>query len=189
MYSYWYEYVPTYYNIIRNTVQVQARTRTLIQLNTELLAFTGDIRVRSQEQHKAALTASTHDNPLPALGALAPQSEVVNVRKLMFVPYPVMRVLLEKHLPPRQAFLAVYTFLESNNVLDPFSPLLDFLRIGSTATPAGSPGNLHLVPGPIFRSDKKLVGFMKDRVLYRDLPFHDPRAKSEAPHVREKQEP
>ena len=90
---------------------------TLIKLNSDLLAFTEDVRVRSQEQHKDALTASTNNNPLPALGDLAPQTKVIKVRKLMFVPFPVMRVLLEKNFSPRQAFLAIYTFLESNNVL------------------------------------------------------------------------
>ena len=55
-----------------------------------------------------------------------------------------------------------------------FSPLLDFLHIASTADNTGNPNNLHITPGPMFFSDKKLAGFMKDKVLYRDLLFHNP---------------
>ena len=91
-----------------------------------------------------------------------------------------MHQLLEKNLSPRQAFLEIYTFLQTNNVLTEFSPLLDFLRIASTADTTVAPANQHLSPGPMFCSDKKLVSFMKDRVLYRDLHFHDPCTVPEA---------
>ena len=74
----------------------------------------------------------------------------------MFVPFTIMHLLLKKHLSPRQVFLEIYTFLETKNVLTDFSPLLDFLRIASTADSTGAPVNQHLSPGPIFRSDKKI---------------------------------
>ena len=70
-----------------------------------------------------------------------------------------MHVLLEKIVAPCQAFLELSTFLETNNVLTAFSPLLDFLRTTSTADNTGAPANQHLFPGPMFRSDKKIGEF------------------------------
>ena len=67
-------------------------------------------------------------------------------------------------MSPRQAFLEIYTFLEANNVLTQFSPLLDFLRIASNVDNPGAYTNQHLTPGPMFCWE--LVSFMKDRVLY-----------------------
>ena len=93
----------------------------------------------------------------------------------MFVPFPAMHVLLKKNLSPHQAFLDMHDFLESNHTLTQFSSLLDFLQIASTADKTGNLSNLHLTPGPMFFSDKKLVGYMKDKILYQDLPFHNPR--------------
>ena len=92
----------------------------------------------------------------------------------MFVPFPVMRVLLEKNISPRQAFLDMQASLESNHALMQFSTLLDFLRIAGTADNTGDPNNLHLTPGLYSFQTKKLVGFMKEEVLYRDLPFRNP---------------
>ena len=76
----------------------------------------------------------------------------------MFVPFPIMHVLLEKNLFPRQAFLDMHAFLESNYTLTQFSPLLDFLCIASTADNTGNPNNLHFTLGPMFFSDKKIGG-------------------------------
>ena len=84
---------------------------------------------------------------------MVPGTEIISARKLMFVPFPVMHLLLEKNLSPRQAFLEIYTFLEANKVLTQFSPLLAFLCIASTTDTTGAPANQHLTPGPIFRSD------------------------------------
>ena len=106
-----------------------------------------------------SLTAATNDNLLPAFGDLAPETKIINARKLMFVPFPIMHLLLEKNFAPRQAFLEIYTFLEINNVLTAFSPLLDFLRIASTADNTGAPANMHLFIGPMFRFDKKIGEF------------------------------
>ena len=38
------------------------------------------------------------------------------------------------------------------------------------------------MPGPMFLSDKKLMSFMKERVLYRDLPLRNPRTFPAANH-------
>ena len=139
---------------------------TLIKLTSNMFAFTGDVRVRLRDQHKAALIAATNDNLLPALEDMATRTEIIRAQKLMFVPFPVMHLLLEKNLSPCHTFLEIYTFLESNKVLAQFSPLLISLCIASTADSTGEPNSQHLTPGSMFLADKKLVSFMKERVLY-----------------------
>ena len=78
---------------------------TLVQLTSDLLAFTGGVKVWPREHHRVALTAATDDNRLPALGDLPPGTKIISARKLMFVPFPVMHLLLVRNLSPRQAFI------------------------------------------------------------------------------------
>ena len=73
-----------------------------------MLAFTGGVRVQPREQHKVALIAATNDNLLPALEDMAPGTKIISARKLMFVLFPVMHLLHEKNMSPRQAFLEIY---------------------------------------------------------------------------------
>ena len=81
---------------------------------------------------------------------MVPGTEIISARMLIFVPFPVMHLLLRIFLSPCQAFLEIYTFLETNKVLTEFSPLLDFLRITRTADNMGAPTNQHLLQGSMF---------------------------------------
>ena len=139
---------------------------TLIKLNSNMLAFTGGVRAQLQEKHKAALVAANDSDLLPCLEDMATGTEIIRAGRLMFVPFPVMHVLLENKLSSCQAFLDMPAFLESNHALTHFSPLLEFLRITSTPDNTGDPNNLHLSPGLMFFSDKKLVVFIKEKILY-----------------------
>ena len=146
-----------------------------MKLTSAVLSFAGTVRVQLLEQHKAALIAATNDATLLlALNDTAVGTEIIKVWIMMFVLSPVMHVQLEKNLSPRQAFLKMHAFLGSNHALIQFSPLVDFLYIASMANNCGYPNNLYTTPGPVFFSDKKLTGFMKDQVLYRNLLFHNP---------------
>ena len=121
------------------------------------------------------MAATADDTLLPSLEDTAAGTEIIKAQKMMFAPFPVMNFLLEKNISPRQAFINMYAFLETHHALLYFPPLLDFSCIASIADDTGKSNNMHTTtPNPVFFSNKKASASMKDRVLYCDLPFHNP---------------
>ena len=94
----------------------------------------------------------------------------IKARSSAFIPFELVPLLLEKQYTAREAFLVVHGHLTLHNVLDACGPLLDFLQVAGTYGTGDTIVNVLSEPGPTFRLEKQLTEYMREKVLYRDLP-------------------
>eukprot|EP00536_Pseudo-nitzschia_multiseries_P019064 jgi/Psemu1/58745/gm1.58745_g len=137
----------------------------LVQVTTDMLSKTPASRVLSLGHHTAELDAQLQRPYIPAvLKEGAAHSEMISAHKAFF------------GLGPWQAMWILYHQLSHHGlVVGTCAPLFDTVRVAVASTfPTAPAYDLTLTkPGPSFRSEPGLAMYMKNKVLYRDIPGLD----------------
>jgi len=156
----------------------------IVKVDWAMGEMTSDVNVYKEAHHKKKL----EDNPTAEI--LGPvkdddaQVETLSVRKSVYIPYCLMRLVLDQDLSPRKAFLLLFDFIHANNLVCCQS-VLDFCRVAATMAKSGdltpvvardTAGNITAVS-----IDRPLQRFMKEKVAYRDLKGLRPGQVTESP--------
>ena len=154
----------------------------IVQFDDTVLGITAEINVCTVAHHKIVLEGDDTIDLLPGRADGEPQTVAIRARKSAFIPFELMPYLLEKNFNPRQAFLVIDAYLQSHGLATECGPLLDFLRVAGTLPLVGlEPLVAHSQPGTTARIEKGLVRFMKQKVLFRDLPSYQRRTQRSDP--------
>jgi hypothetical protein len=121
-------------------------------------------------RHTELLTADEGLTIIPVRATTDATTRTIKTRTAAFIPFELVPLLIDRQYTAREAFLVVHAHLTTHGVLDACAPLLDFLQVAGTFGIGDTIGNALTEPGPPFRLDKHLTEYMREKVLYRDLP-------------------
>eukprot|EP00536_Pseudo-nitzschia_multiseries_P017358 jgi/Psemu1/50546/gm1.50546_g len=145
----------------------------LVLVNSTMLARTSATLVLALDHHLAEVVTGPpchHSYIVPMVLGGDAHMEVVNAYKACFIPFELVPLLLGKGHTPLQALRIIHPFLSNLSLVETCSPMFDTLRAVGTV-PSIVAGNITLIqPSPPFRSEPGLTLYMKNQVLYRDLP-------------------
>ena len=99
------------------------------------------------------------------------QKETIKVRKSVFIPFVLMRLVLDKDLSPRDTFLLLEATITAGK-LTCCQDILDFIRVaGTLPTATGIPLVARDTAGPPagISVNRALIKFLRIKVLERDL--------------------
>ena len=106
---------------------------------------------------------------MPVTTDQTPNAVEVRTRFTTWVPFVLVHLLLPALLPPAEAFRRVYEAAQINNLMGVCRPLLDFLKVASTAIPGGGSAVSRAWPNLSQPPNASLINFF-DHMVERDLP-------------------
>eukprot|EP00536_Pseudo-nitzschia_multiseries_P011819 jgi/Psemu1/30142/gm1.30142_g len=142
----------------------------LVLVDAVLLEQAPETLVLSLDRHLHVIKHAHHSHMIPMVLGDDPYMEVITPYKACFIPFALVPLLLGKGLSPIQALNIIYPYLDTLNLALTCTPLLNTLRAAGTG-PTIADGGVHFAtPGTPFRGEPGLTLYMRNQVLYRDLP-------------------
>eukprot|EP00536_Pseudo-nitzschia_multiseries_P016461 jgi/Psemu1/46299/gm1.46299_g len=142
----------------------------LVLVNAALLEQAPETLVLSLDRHLDVIKHAHHSHMIPMVLGDDPHMEVITPFKACFIPFQLVPLLLGKGLSPIHALNIIYPYLDTLNLALTCAPLLNTLRAAGT-DPTIVDGGVHFAtPGTPFRGEPGLTLYMRNQVLYRDLP-------------------
>ena len=147
----------------------------IIDIKEDSFDVVSSTNVYKMDEFKRKLLTDTLLTVFPRIRDNASQSETVDTRKTVFVPYGLVP-LLAKPVPTRDAFLIAYTWATDEGSVDRCINLLNLLRVGMTLS--GAANISEVVQGQIgdpVTPSAYLGRMMKIEVLEACLPGLTPK--------------
>eukprot|EP00536_Pseudo-nitzschia_multiseries_P010183 jgi/Psemu1/25282/gm1.25282_g len=142
----------------------------LVLVDAALLEQAPETLVLSLDRHLDVIKHAHHSHMIPMVLGDDPHMEVITPFKACFIPFQLVPLLLGKGLSPIHALNIIYPYLDTLNLALTCAPLLNTLRAAGT-DPTIVDGGVHFAtPGTPFRGEPGLTLYMRNQVLYRDLP-------------------
>eukprot|EP00536_Pseudo-nitzschia_multiseries_P019524 jgi/Psemu1/61156/gm1.61156_g len=142
----------------------------LVLVDAALLEQAPETLVLSLDRHLDVIKHAHHSHMIPMVLGDDPHMEVITPFKACFIPFQLVPLLLGKGLSPIHALNIIYPYLDTLNLALTCAPLLNTLRAAGT-DPTIADGGVHFAtPGTPFRGEPGLTLYMRNQVLYRDLP-------------------
>eukprot|EP00536_Pseudo-nitzschia_multiseries_P013057 jgi/Psemu1/33975/gm1.33975_g len=154
----------------------------LVLVDAALLEQAPETLVLSLDRHLDVIKHAHHSHMIPMVLGDDPHMEVITPFKACFIPFQLVPLLLGKGLSPIHALNIIYPYLDTLNLALTCAPLLNTLRAAGT-DPTIVDGGVHFAtPGTPFRGEPGLTLYMRNQVLYRDLPgFKKPSHRGQPP--------
>ena len=144
----------------------------IIKFDWDALELSPEVNVYKEKHHKKKLEDDTSIIIIPPIKDDDAQLESISARNAMFVPFCLMRYVVDKDLNPREAFLLLFDVITAAK-LTGCQGILDFCRVGGTlaSTVALLPALARTTAGNMTAVSVScpLIRFMKTKVLQRDL--------------------
>ena len=144
-----------------------------------MLEINDEVNVNNLEHMLNRLESDDCIDLFPYIPDDAVQSETVQIRScaFVFVSYKFLPFILDKNLPPQDAFIILYNAIKLTDIVPQHTHLLDLLRVTCTF-PEGR--NIPVItrhkPGIPTILNTQLICWMKTKVLYQDFLDLSPQA-------------
>jgi hypothetical protein len=165
--------------------EVDGTDASTVAFDRDQLGMTPYVNVpRIPYRHHTLLAGEPGKAMVAPFEADAANVHTVRTRGSMYIPFELVALLLDKDLTAREDFLAVYPFLEDNDLVEACRPLIEFLQVASTQPSEGNSQPVTLQDRLGLADHPVRAAVLRQRraaVLYRSLPALVPYGQDHLP--------